>query len=102
MPCLDAPSSYVTMPTMTPAEAQVLEMLHGYAGANRVRFTRHARQRMRERNATEDDVVHALKSATACVAQDHGRWKVPSVDIDGEALVAVVAIEDGALVVTLF
>ena len=87
---------------MTPAEAQALDDVHGYAAANRVRFSRHAWQRMDERGATEVDVLHALKTAASCVAQANGRWKVPSKDREGDDLVAVVAIEDGVLVVTLF
>ena len=57
---------------------------------------------MEERNATKADVMHALTTAASCVAQANGRWKVPSQDRDGDDLVAVVAIDDGVLVVTLF
>jgi hypothetical protein len=87
---------------VSPAEAQALEEIRGYASANRVCFTRHAWQRMDERGTTERDVLHALKSAVSCVAQANGTWKVPSNDASGDDLTAVVALDDGVLVVTLF
>ncbi len=86
---------------MSPAEAQALEEIRGYASANRVRFTRHAWDRMDERGIAERDVLHVLGSAS-CVAQANGTWKVPSMDTAGDALTAVVVLEDGVLVVTLF
>jgi hypothetical protein len=87
---------------VSPAEVQALAEIRGYASANRVRFTRHAWERMDERGVTERDVVHALKAAASCFAQANGTWKVPSKDTSGDDLVAVVALEDGVLVVTLF
>jgi hypothetical protein len=87
---------------VTRSEAQALADIRGYAAANRVRFVRHAWQRMSERNVAEADVLHALKTATACKAQENGRWKVPSQDLSGDELTAVVAIEGGVVVVTLF
>jgi hypothetical protein len=87
---------------VTCSEAQALEQIHGYAAANRVRFTRHAWQRMDERNIAEVDALHALKTAPECVAQENGRWKVPGKDLGGDDLTAVVVMEGGVLVVTLF
>jgi hypothetical protein len=87
---------------VSPAEAQALEEIRGYASANRIRFTRHAWQRMDERGTTERDVLQALRSAASCVAQANGTWKVPSKDASGDELTAVVALEGEVLVVTLF
>jgi hypothetical protein len=43
-----------------------------------------------------------LTRARGCVEQDHGRWRVVGDDLGGEELTAVVVLEDGVLVVTLF
>jgi hypothetical protein len=86
---------------VSPAEVQALAEIQGYASANR-RFTRHAWERMDEPGVTERDVLHALKAAASCFAQANGTWKVPSKDTSGDDLVAVVALADGVLVVTLF
>ena len=87
---------------MSPAEAKALEQILGYASANRVRFTRHAWLRMAERNIAGEDALFALRTAASCSAQANGTWKVPSKDTAGDDLTAIVALEDGALVVTLF
>jgi hypothetical protein len=85
---------------VTPTTA--LADIRGYASAGRVILTRHARLRMVQRGASEDDVRHALTTATACIAAADGRWKVGGVDLEGDALTAVVAIDDGVVVVTVF
>ena len=86
---------------MSPAEA--LGHVRGYAGANRVRFSGHARQRMSARGATVAHVLHALSNAAACVASEQaGRWKATGPDLDGDSLTAVVIIEDSVIVVTVF
>jgi hypothetical protein len=87
---------------MTAAEALALAEIHGYAAANRVRFTRHAWLRMSERRVAAADVVFCLKTAGTCGAQANGTWKVPGQDTAGDDLTVVVAIEDGALVVTTY
>ena len=85
---------------MTPGE--VLRDVRGYAQANRIVLTVHARQRMRERRATFADVQHALSAAERCEpAEEPERWRVTSADLDGDALTLVVAVEDGVVVVTL-
>jgi len=43
----------------------------------------------------------ALKLATACVPSE-GKWKVSGPDLNGDALTAVVALEAGVIVVTVF
>ncbi len=85
---------------MTSAEA--LATIRRAAAARALLYTVHARQRMAERGATAEDVRTALASATACRAADGGRWKADGVDLDGDELVAVVAIEGDVVVVTVF
>jgi hypothetical protein len=85
------------------AAAEALRDVRGYAAAGRLRFTRHARERMRERGATASDVRHALSSATRCdEATEAGRWKVRGQDLDGDELVMVVVLEGDVVVVTVF
>lgn len=85
---------------MTPAEA--LTDIRGYAGANRILYTSHARDRMFQRNITFADARHALMTARLCAAQKDGRWRVDSTDRSGDDLTAIVALERGVVVVTLF
>jgi hypothetical protein len=86
---------------MTSAEA--LRHIRGYAAAGRVRFSRHAYQRMDERGANQRDVISALANAVRCArASNPGCWKAVGPDLDGDELSVVVALEDGLLVVTLF
>jgi hypothetical protein len=80
----------------------VLEQIRGLARANRVIFTSHALQEMREAHATERDVVEALAGATRCRPSERGRWRVEGQDLDGDDLTIVVVIEDGLVVVTVF
>ena len=88
---------------MTSDEA--LQDIRGFAGAGRVRFTRHARLRAAERaggtSVGELHVVHALKHATTCAPSD-AKWKVTGPDLDGDDLTAVVVLEADVLVVTVF
>ena len=56
---------------MTPTEA--LDVIRGYAAANRITIGDHARQRMRQRGALYGDVRHGLMMATACVLQPNER-----------------------------
>ena len=44
----------------------------------------------------------ALTNAATCVGHDAGRWKVAGPDWDGEDLMAIVVLEDGVLVVTVW
>ena len=71
------------------------------SGAGRVRFTRHARTRAGGSTVGELHVVHALKLATACVPSD-AKWRVSGPDLDGDEVTAVVALEAGVIVVTVF
>lgn len=49
-----------------------------------------------------NDVRCALANASGCEAADDGRWRVRGHDLDGDDLTCVVAIEDAAIVVTIF
>lgn len=70
----------------------------------RVKFTRHCRERMDERGAIAADVVAALLSATSAEYQtDKQNFRVDGgVDTDGEALTAIVDLQDDVIVVTMF
>jgi hypothetical protein len=59
---------------------------------------------MDERGASTDDVCHALLTAKEAVHDpERDRWKVSGgMDLDGDALKVVVAIEADLIVVTLF
>lgn len=75
----------------------------GYAGANRIGFTRHADQRRRERGAEYQDIRFALMTAATCSLEGApDKWRVPSADRDGEPLTLIVVLEGRVLVVTLF
>lgn len=88
---------------VTPAEA--LQLIRGYALANRYRIHPHAWDRLRGvgRNVltTEEDLLHALRNATRARFQpDNERWRVDGPDMDGDDLTVVVVIEDGLLIIT--
>jgi hypothetical protein len=86
---------------MTHAEA--MQEVRGLAAAGRVRFVGHARKRMGERGARVLDVVHALANATDCRAADEpGRWRATGPDRDGDELTAIVEIDNGVLVITIY
>jgi hypothetical protein len=87
---------------VTPAEAQALADVRGYAAAGRWTLLGHARRRAQERGARPEDVRRALVSATRCCAAEFGRWKVTGLDTAGDELTAVVELVDGVVVVTLF
>ena len=89
---------------MTPDEA--LRDIKGYAGANRITYSGHARDQMRARGAQREDVHHALSNATSCKLSDDStaeveRWVANGKDLDGDVLRPVVIIKDGLLVVTV-
>lgn len=87
---------------MTPAEQAALADVHGYAGANRIKLTRHAQERMEQRGTRLRELRAILISAPSCSAQPSGRWRVHGVDGDGDGLDVIVVLEDGLIVVTLF
>jgi hypothetical protein len=76
--------------------------IRGFARANRVELSGHAKTRCYERGITFREVVDALADARSCAAEPKARWRVDGTDRDGDALVLVVAIEDGLLVVTVY
>lgn len=85
---------------VTPAEA--LADVRGYARAGRVEVTDHAVKRARQRRLRIDEIVHALAYAHECRHEEGERWRALCRDRDGDLLEAIVVIEDGLLVVTLF
>lgn len=89
---------------MTPHDA--LRDIKGYAGANRIQYSSHARDQMRARGAQREDVHRALATATSCTLSDDStaeveRWIASGKDLDGEVLRPVVIIRDGLIVVTV-
>ena len=77
--------------------------MRGYAIAERWEVeTSHGVRRMRERGVSFRDIKHALMSGTACEVQPNGRWRLTSDDLDGDALVLILFVDDGVLVITLF
>lgn len=87
---------------MTPEEQAALKDIRGLAGAGLVDIRNHALERMDERGMDWADVVRALMTAVSCEAQPLDRWKVEGVDLDGDLLTAVIVIELGVVVVTVF
>lgn len=85
---------------MTPAEA-----LREAATAGRVRqfeVSRHALQRMKERNVTRADICTALQTATSAVQEEEARWRLDGGhDLDGDALGLVVVLTGRCLIVTV-
>lgn len=86
---------------MTGSEA--LKIIRAAARFGRLVYTRHAYERMAERNAAAEDVERAIQTATTCMKQPAGTWKVSGGrDRDGDALDVVCAVAEGVVVVTLF
>jgi hypothetical protein len=82
---------------MALAEIQRLAQL------DRIRYVRHARDRMAERGATPADVRNTLLTATAAVWQpERSNWRVRGVDCAGDDLTAVVDLEADVIIVTIF
>ena len=59
------------------------------------------RERMGERGASVEHVMHALQNAASCSSSGEN-WKVTGPDLDVDALTVVVAIEGEVVVVTVF
>ena len=59
---------------------------------------------MSRRSITFHDVKNVLVNSTSCEpsTDGRGRWLVGGVDLDGEPTRAVVVIENGVLVITVF
>jgi len=84
-------------------EVEALRTIQGLAGANRIRLTRHAALRARQRGAHLLDVRAALMSCTSCLAEGDALWKtLGGADTAGDSLSCIVAIEGLVLVVTLY
>ncbi len=85
---------------------EALALVRGYASANRVTFSGHARQRAALRaggGSAVAHVLHALKNAAECrPATEADRWRATGPDLDGDELTAIVVIEDGLIIVTVF
>ncbi len=85
---------------MTPDEALLAIRDAGLRGIFHI--ADHALDSMARRGAQYGDVRHGLANAPSCSLQSNGRWKVPSVDLDGDDLILIVAFDPDVLVVTIF
>lgn len=84
--------------------SDALDRIKELAAKGFIRYTFHARQRMDERDATEEDVRQALRTATDATHQaDRDNYRVSGgADLDGDSMSVVVVIEADVVVVTLF
>ena len=81
----------------------VVDKIRRLALANRWKVDLgHAAQRMEERGVTIKDVRHGLINGTSARLQDNGRWKLKTVDLDGDDLMLICVVTDEVLVVTVF
>lgn len=85
-------------------DAQALAEIQRLAQLDRIRYVRHAKERMTERSVSHEDVRRALETGTAARGQaDRDNWRVSGgVDLAGDELTVVVAIEADLIVVTVF
>ena len=84
-------------------DTAALAEIHRLAQFDRIRFTRHAADRMDQRGAKREDVRAALVSGTVAIAQERGGWRVEGgVDSAGDELTVIVDIEADVIVITLF
>ncbi|MEZ4310871.1 MAG: DUF4258 domain-containing protein [Polyangiaceae bacterium] len=81
---------------------RVIEEVRGYAAARRIWVSSHGRQRMSERGVTYEDLRYALMNAESCEEGVNGRWKLCSNDMSGDPLTAVVVLQDGLILVTVY
>jgi hypothetical protein len=84
---------------MTPQEA--LECAQQLFQAGHYIVSWHARKQMRERNATERDLRHAVLYATGCRAGHSGRWMIEGTDRDGDSLTVVAEIHENLVIITV-
>jgi len=87
---------------VTPAESRALADVRAFASVGRIEVSPHAARRMRERNVIWEDVQCALAGAKCCRAEPSDRWRIDGLDTAGDELVAIVVLEDGVVVVTVF
>lgn len=85
-------------------EAEALLLIRTYARRGWVRFKRHARDRMEERNVGEEDVERALIYAAKCGPdkENPDHWAVVGPDRESAALLVIVALEENVIVVTVW
>ncbi len=85
-------------------ESEALALIKTAAVQRRFILGDHAMKRVRERGGGPADIRNALMTATRCRWQpDNGRWKIlDGVDLEGDELICIVAIDDGVVVVTVF
>lgn len=82
--------------------AEALAFIRARAVAGRLRYTRHATERMRQRRVLPEDVRHALMDGQRCKAgEGPDKWEVHGADLEGELLKVVVLLVSDVLVVTV-
>lgn len=73
-----------------PSEQQVIGLMRSASARGELRLSIHAKERMRERQATALDVRCAIENATHAQEQPNGTWRLYGADLDGDELVVVV------------
>lgn len=83
--------------------SEVLERARVAAARGNVGYSRHALGRMRERGAHAEDVLLAMRGATASSLKDNGTWRLSGgKDVDGDDLDVVLDVRcDPIRVVTI-
>ena len=82
---------------VSPEQAQELIRARGVEGI--LLITQTAEQRLRRKGITLRDVRQALSTAFECRLDKSGNWKVKGLDLDGDELLVVVTLANGAVVV---
>lgn len=85
-------------------DADALELVRTAAIQRRFIVAPHAEMRVRERGGVPADIRNALMTAKRCRWQpENGRWRIlDGVDLEGDELDCIVAIDEGVVVVTVF
>lgn len=83
-------------------DAKALAEIKRLAAGGQVRFTMHAHQRMRQRRVFMADVFSAIDTATTAEPEEADKYLVAGgVDVDGDDLRVIVAIEADLVIITV-
>lgn len=66
------------------------------------RLTAHARMRMRERGVTHSDIRNVGSTWVSVVDEDGGKLRAQGLDIDGDSLNLIVALDIELVIITVF
>lgn len=65
-------------------------------------ITQHARQRMRERGVSAEDITWAAYCSPTVTTQEYGKLRIDGEDKDGDELTIIAVYQDGVLIITVF